>query len=148
MSLHIPKILPQDSFPQVKTLSPKNCIILKLWIHVKLNSRKSVTLSPYSVLKDKLFPSPAITVFFFTCQCKSLKMMHAHVCVLSCVQVFATLWTGTHQAPLSMGFSSKNTGVCCHFLLQIFPTRVIKSMAPAAPALAGIFFTPEPPGKP
>ena len=28
------------------------------------------------------------------------------------------------QAPLSMGFSSKNTGVGCHFLLQgIFPTQ-------------------------
>ena len=23
------------------------------------------------------------------------------------------------QAPLSMGFSCKNTGVCCHFLLQV-----------------------------
>ena len=27
------------------------------------------------------------------------------VCVLSRVQLFATLWTVTHQAPLSMGFS-------------------------------------------
>ena len=26
------------------------------------------------------------------------------MCVLSCVQVFATLWTAVHQASLSMGF--------------------------------------------
>ena len=36
----------------------------------------------------------------------------------------ATPWTVAYQAPLSMGFSSKSTGVGCHFLLQgIFPTR-------------------------
>ena len=45
-----------------------------------------------------------------------------HVCMLShfshCVQLFATLWTIAHQAPLSMGFSGKNMGVGCHALLQ------------------------------
>ena len=41
---------------------------------------------------------------------------------LSCS--FVTPWTVAHQAPLSMGFSSKNTGVGCHFLFQgIFPTQ-------------------------
>ena len=36
----------------------------------------------------------------------------------------ATLWTIAHQAPLSMGFTGKNTGVGCHFLLQgIFPAQ-------------------------
>ena len=35
-----------------------------------------------------------------------------------------TQWTATHQAPLSMGFPSKNTGVDWHFLLQgIFLTQ-------------------------
>ena len=46
---------------------------------------------------------------------------------LSCVQRFATSWTVAHQAPLSMGFSSKSTRVGCHFLLQgNFPTQVSK----------------------
>ena len=37
---------------------------------------------------------------------------------------FAILWTVARQAPLSLGFSGKNTGVGCHFLLQgIFPTQ-------------------------
>ena len=42
-------------------------------------------------------------------------------CVLSrfnCVSLFATPWTVAHQAPLSMGFSRKNIGVGCHFLLH------------------------------
>ena len=56
-----------------------------------------------------------------------------------------TPWTVACQAPLSMGFS-KNTGVGCHFLLQgTLPGPVIKSLSPA---LAGGFFTTEPPGKP
>ena len=49
------------------------------------------------------------------------KCMLSHV---SHVQIFATLWTVAQQAPLSMGFSGKNTGVGCHFPLQwIFPTQ-------------------------
>ena len=40
------------------------------------------------------------------------------------VRLFATPWTIARQAPLSMGFSSKNTRVGCHFLLQgIFPIQ-------------------------
>ena len=42
----------------------------------------------------------------------------------SCVQLYVTLWTIAHHAPLSMGFSSKITGVGCHALLQgIFSTQ-------------------------
>ena len=42
---------------------------------------------------------------------------------LSCVWLFATLWTVAHQASL-WDFPGKNTGASCHFLLQgIFPTR-------------------------
>ena len=36
----------------------------------------------------------------------------------SCVTLYATPQTAAHQAPPSLGFSSKNTGVGCHFLLQ------------------------------
>ena len=47
-------------------------------------------------------------------------------CMLSCVQLFATLWTVVHQAPLSDS-TGKNTGVGCHFLLQgIFPIQGLK----------------------
>ena len=40
------------------------------------------------------------------------------------VQLFVTQWTVALQAPLSMGFLGKNTGVGCHALLQgIFLTQ-------------------------
>ena len=40
------------------------------------------------------------------------------------VQLFVTLWTVADQAPLSMAFPRKNTGVGCHAFLQgIFPTQ-------------------------
>ena len=43
---------------------------------------------------------------------------------LSCIWLFVTPWTIVHQAPLSMEFPSKNTGVGCHPLLQgIFLTQ-------------------------
>ena len=43
-------------------------------------------------------------------------------------------------------FIGKNTGMGCYFLLQrIFLTQ---KLTPSSPALAGGFFTAEPPGKP
>ena len=41
-----------------------------------------------------------------------------HAQSLSPVQLFETLWAVACQAPLFMGFSGKNAGVSCHFLLQ------------------------------
>ena len=42
----------------------------------------------------------------------------------SCVRLFVTPWAIACQAPLSMGFPKKNTGVSSHSLLQgIFPTQ-------------------------
>ena len=44
--------------------------------------------------------------------------------MLSRVRFSVTSWTVDYQAPPSMGFSSKSTGVGCHYLLQrIFPTQ-------------------------
>ena len=53
------------------------------------------------------------------------------------VRLFATPWTVAGQAPLSMGFSRKNSGMCCHALLQgNFPTGV-KQASLTSPVLAG-----------
>ena len=44
--------------------------------------------------------------------------------LLSCVRLFATLWTVAHQGFPTWDFPGKNTGVGCHFFLQgIFPTQ-------------------------
>ena len=73
---------------------------------------------------------------------------------LTCAPLLSQDWgdpmAGAHQDPLCPWDSSgKNTGVGCHFLLQgSFLTPGIKPASPESPALAGGFFTPEPPGKP
>ena len=65
--------------------------------------------------------------------------------VLSCfsrVRLFATLWTVTLQAPLSMDSPGKNTGVGCHGLLQGYlPDPGIEPVSLMSPALMGGFFT-------
>ena len=49
--------------------------------------------------------------------------MKVKVKSLSCVRLLATPWTAAHQAPPSLGFSRKNTGVGCHFLLQCMKVK-------------------------
>ena len=56
---------------------------------------------------------------------------------LSRVRLLMTPWTAARQAPLSMDFPGKVTGVGCHFLLQgILPDPGVE---PESPALAGGF---------
>ena len=54
--------------------------------------------------------------------------------------------TVAHQAPLSMDFPGKNTGVGCHFLLQGNLSHL--GIEPRSPALQEDSIPPEPPGKP
>ena len=65
------------------------------------------------------------------------------------VQLFVTLWTVTCQAPLSMGFSRWDywSGLPWPSPGDL-PNPRIKPESPVAPALAGRFFSTEPPGKP
>ena len=69
------------------------------------------------------------------------------VLMLSHVQLFVTPWTVAQQAPLSKGFSRQEywSGLPTPGDL---PDPRIEPMSPAASALAGGFFTTEPPGKP
>ena len=65
---------------------------------------------------------------------------------LSCVQIFLTPRTVVYQAPLSMGISKQEYCSGLHFPLPgIFLDPGIE---PKSLALAGRFFTTEPPGKP
>ena len=55
---------------------------------------------------------------------------------------FATPWTAARQAPLSLEFPSKSTGVGCHFLLQvIFLTQG------SNPFLTTVFLIPDSAGR-
>ena len=60
----------------------------------------------------------------------------------SCVQLFATNWTITHQAPLSVGFFRQEyqSGLPCPPPGDL-PDPGIKAGPLASPALAGRFFT-------
>ena len=70
-----------------------------------------------------LFTSAHILVPWFFLD-KTEFIAHSLQSHFSRAQFFAILWTIAHQAPLSLGFSSKNTGVGFHSLLQgIFPTQ-------------------------
>ena len=68
---------------------------------------------------------------------------------LSRVQLFLSPWTVAHHIPLSTGFPRQE-----HWSRLPFPTpghlpdTEIEWKSPVSPALAGEFFTTEPPGKP
>ena len=55
------------------------------------------------------------------------------------LQSYPTLWnsidTAAHQAPRSLGFSSKNTGVGCHFLLQCMKVKSKNEVTQSCPTL-------------
>ena len=65
-----------------------------------------------------------------------------HAKLLSCVQLFVTLWTVTHQALLSMGFSKQEywSGLSCPPTGDL-PNLGIEPAFLMSPALAGEFFT-------
>ena len=68
------------------------------------------------------------------------------VCVLSHIQLFRAPWTIAHQPPLSIGFSRQEYQNGLPFPhSRDLPNPGIK---PAPPALAGGFFTTEPPRQP
>ena len=74
------------------------------------------------------------------------------MCILSRfsrVQLFVTPWTVVHQAPLSTGFPGQEYWSGLPFPPpEDLPDSRIEQVSPAAPALAGGFFTSVPPGKP
>ena len=64
-----------------------------------------------------------------------------HVQLLSCVQLFATLWTIACQAPLSMGFSRQEYWVGLPFPpLGDLPNPRIEPVPTVSLALAGRYF--------
>ena len=69
------------------------------------------------------------------------QISHTPTCVLSCVWLFATSWTASCQAPLSMGFSRQNYWSRLPFLPPgDLPDPEMEPTSLASPALAGGFF--------
>ena len=79
-----------------------------------------------------MFWNPVVCYYLWQLQLLFPQFLFVHVCSrTSHVHLFATPWTATCQARLSRNFSSKNTGLGCHFLLQeIFWTQGYYSQYP------------------
>ena len=77
------------------------------------------------------------------CECNAVRVLS----LFSRVWLFGTIWTIARQAPLSMGFSRQEywSGLPCP-PPEDLPHPEMEPMSPASPALAGRFFTTEPPG--
>ena len=70
------------------------------------------------------------------------------VCVFICAWLFETLWAVAHQATLSMGFCRQEYWRGWPFPPPgDLPDQKTEPLFPAYPALAGRFFSTEPPGK-
>ena len=74
-----------------------------------------------------------------------LQMTVCYFCMLllllsrfSRVRLCATPQTAAHQAPPSLGFSGKNTGVGCHFLLQCMKVKSESEVAQSCPTLSDL----------
>ena len=82
----------------------------------------------------KVCTSPLFSCRLLILLVKSARCVLCVLCRFSCVHLFATPWTAAHQAPLSMAFPGKNTGVGCHFLLQgNLPDPVIEPTSLTSP---------------
>ena len=74
--------------------------------------------------------------------------MCVRACVLSRVRLFVTPWTVAHQASVARRFFRQEYWSALPFPPpEDLPNPGIKLMSPASPALAGEFFTTQPPGK-
>ena len=136
----------QEIQSEVTFPSPGNLPTQKLKLHIKLKTQSSLKGCLCWNLLFKLSSStlwlaqvPKQTYIYMIC-----------VCVCSITQSCLTLCDPMDCSPpdVCQCFSRQNTGVVYHFLLQeIFLTQGSQPLLFVSPALAGRFFTTEPPGK-
>ena len=101
------------------------------------------------ISSSKTFVCLSIYSLLNTCVCVCVCVcVHACTHVISFVLFFQTPWTVVSQAPLSMGFSRQEYWSGLPFSLpRNLPNEGIEPASPMSPALAGGFFTTDPPGK-
>ena len=126
---------------------------LSVWVLVERNLRELLALcsllafvlsvdftQPFSRL---LLHSDGLSLFTLQYALRS-----SCCCVLSRVQLFATMWIVAHQAPLSVKFSSQEHWDGLWFLTPGDLRKLRLKPKSLTPALAGGVFLTAPPGKP
>ena len=74
-------------------------------------------------------------------------VVQSHVCTLSCVRLFVTLWTVACQSPLSIGFPRQEYWSGLPFPPSgDLPNTGTEPMSPMPPAFTDRLFISEPPG--
>ena len=92
-------------------------------------SEWTLRLYPVSLFFDDKFRNTGIKINYLKCTAvlltsSSLPVLWYAKSRPTLLEVQASQWTVARQAPLSIGFRGKNTGVGCHFLLQgVFQTQ-------------------------
>ena len=90
-----------------------------------------------------------LNLFLIGRNCSTMQCCYVCVCVcqsLSLVQLFATLWTAAHQAPLSIGFSKQTCWSGLLFTSPLDPPY--PGIKPRSPTLQAVSLLSEPPEKP
>ena len=123
----------------------KVCFVKCVW-QLSQETCQDTKLASWDLSEVKLMESMNYYKYIFFRNC-SVDIIRTHGwCMLSRVWLFATPWTVAHQAPLSMGFLRQQYWSGLQFPSPgDLPDPGIETMPPA---LAGRFFTSEPPEKP
>lgn len=101
------------------------------------SARATLSVLQISMTPSLLCPLLSANPTFISLFVSRPLLSTAHFTFQSC----PTLWTEARQAPLSLGFSSKNAAVNCHAPLRYIPDQGIKPMSLKTLALADGFFT-------
>ena len=118
--------------PYVEVLIPSTSVFGLIW---KLGLCRWNSLNQHKVMLEQDRPQPNTT--------------GARDQSLSSIRLFETPWTVAHQGPLSVGFSRQEYWSGLSFPSPgDLPHPGIEPTSLMSPALAGSFFTTEPPGKP
>ena len=136
--------LPTPIFLPGKSHGQRNLAGYSPWGNKELDTTERLSLRKVTEYRINM---PKINNFFsvFTISTQELKVK---VKLLSCIRFSVTPQTVACQVPLSMGFSRQEYWSGLLFPSPgDLPNPAIKPGSPVSPALAGRFFTTEPPGK-
>ena len=130
--------------------STLGCVSKKMKTLIQKDTYTSVFIAAFfSITQDKEAPKCLSTdewmKMWYVCVCVYIYIM----VMFSHVRLFANPWTVTRQAPLSMWISRQEYWSGLPFIPPgSLPDPGFEPVSPMSPALAGRFFTVEPPGNP